>query len=608
VLGTHLLCDQSGNGLQRETLRRKMADGFAGAYENRLVWETADSSLYATVYSTYPSRVVEDPVFMIHLEGYLYHIDETALDAELTRLARILFASDGQVAQPLEQWLLSADGDFLIVVRHKQTGEVAVVNDILGRLPAYYSIHRGRLVLSRDLRLVAWLAQETTMDLMAIAQYLLLGFTLGARTWFEHVHTLQPATVVKARPDKLSWEVMPVHDFNLDGTEHAGKGHGENARQLAVRFREACRNRSRWCGGPVVSLSGGLDSRAVAAGFWKEGIPFATATFLDHRYSNQLDFDIAREVALVLGVEWHGCRLSAPRGDDLTQLLALKHGLNNLRMSCLLPFFRSLRERFGTNILYLTGDGGGDTLGDSTPYRNTPTLDSLIDYLIERYQVFSVADVAALTRVDPDELKMELVRLLASYPEVSLAAKYKHFFCLEVALRMYHQGEDRNRHYFWSSTPFYAIDFFAYALNCSDASKRGYRLYRDFLAELHPDLHKIPYANWNASVQSTRFKALYTIKNLTRAWPGVIRRLRRLTGRHDTVGPATNVLGCLTDQIDKCPDLEHFLDLRMLRRLLQNARAYDRIQLWTLYTLTSVIDDWTNPRPVLANYLDREFE
>jgi hypothetical protein len=173
---------------------------------------------------------------------------------------------------------------------------------------------------------------------------------------------------------------------------------------------------------------------------------------------------------------------------------------------------------------------------------------------------------------------------------------------------MYHQGEDRNRHDFWSATPFYANEFFTYAMNCPDSSKKGCRLYRDFLSELHPDLCEVRYANWNASILSTNFKLLYGIKNLTRAWPGAIRGLRRITGRYDTLQPDSNVLGCLKDQTEKCPDLGDFLDLKVLLRLLQNSRACDRIQWWTLFTLTSVIDDWTNPRPVLANYLDSEFE
>jgi asparagine synthase (glutamine-hydrolysing) len=608
VLGTHLVYDPSGNRLHIDALHQAMDTGVAGTYTIRLVWQATDGALYVTAHQGYPSRFIENRDFAIHLEGLLYHVDEDSLDVELTRLAEIVFAESGQLSENLRRWLLRADGDFIIVIRNRKTGEIAVVNDILARLPTYYSVASDCLVLSRNLWLAARTAGRTDLDRMAIGQYLLLGFIPGARTWFPDVHQLQPASLLMVRPWKASWEVRQVHELNLEGEDHAGRNGKENARELAGRFREACRNRSRRCGRPIVSLSGGLDSRAVAAGLWREEIPFAAVTFLDHRENNRLDYGIGRDIAASLGVAWHGFLLPATRGHDLARLLNLKHGLNSLRMSFLLPFFRSLIDRFGTDILYLTGDGGGDALGDSAPYRPTPTLDSLVGYLMERYQVFSVNDVAALTGVAPDELKTEITHLVDSYPERSPAKKYKHFFCLEVALGMYHHGEDRNRHYFWSATPFYANEFFTYAMNCPDSNKKGCRLYRDFLSELHPDLCEVRYANWNASILSTNFKLLYGIKNLTRAWPGAIRGLRRITGRYDTLQPDSNVLGCLKDQTKKCPDLGDLLDLKVLRRLLQNSKACDRIQSWTLFTLTSVIDDWTNPRPVLANYLDSEFE
>lgn len=607
MLGTHLVCDLIGNRLRRDALRQEMANGVAGTCANHLVWETTDCTLFVTAYQTYPSHAMEDQDYAIHLEGFLYHVEEDSLAAELTRLAHIVFAERGKVEEDLARWLLSADGDFLIVIRNKKTGNVAVVNDVLARLPTYYSINQGCLVLSRDLRLVARLSGKARLDRMAIGQYLLLGFCPSAWTWFEGVHTLQPASLITNEPQGSTWRIARIHDFNLEGEEHTSGDGEENAQQLAARFRQACCNRSRWGARPVVSLSGGLDSRAVAAGLWKEGIPFVTGSFLDQRHSNQIDFQTAQEIAATLGVEWYGCHLSAPRGQDLVRLLDLKHGLNNLRMSSILPFFHNLKERFGDNILYLTGDGGGDALGDSVPYRHTPTLDSLITYLVERYQIFTMQEVAALTGLRIDELRDEITRLLASYPETNLAKKYQHFFCLEVAVGMYHQGEDRNRNYFWSATPFYSVEFFTYAMKFSDNSKKGYRLYREFLTELHPHLHAIRYANWNAPVASTQFKLFYATKNLTRAWPAAIRRLRRITGRYDTVECDSIMLGCLREQSERNPDLGEVLNLRALKKLLENARAYDKIQLWTLFTLASFLDDWTNPRPVLADYLDREF-
>lgn len=148
----------------------------------------------------------------------------------------------------------------------------------------------------------------------------------------------------------------------------------------------------------------------------------------------------------------------------------------------------------GPEITYFTGDGGGDALGVSSPYRRIGTPQALLDYVIERYQIWPLDQVAALTRLTGQDIKAELAEHLASYPETAPHRKYKHFFCLEVATKMYHEGEDRNRHFFWSATPFYAFEFFHYAMNCPDRDKQGYRLYREFLAQLHPAAGDIDYA------------------------------------------------------------------------------------------------------------------
>ena len=54
-------------------------------------------------------------------------------------------------------------------------------------------------------------------------------------------------------------------------------------------------------GDNVVSLSGGLDSRAVAAGLRREEIPFTAATFLDSQQTNAADVRVASRVAAGVG-------------------------------------------------------------------------------------------------------------------------------------------------------------------------------------------------------------------------------------------------------------------------------------------------------------------
>ena len=177
---------------------------------------------------------------------------------------------------------------------------------------------------------------------MALAQYLLLGFPLGKRSWFAGIEYLEPASLITISPADAAIKVAKLHEFNLEGVEHCFRSPAENAHNLASLFRRACRQRTGGAGRNVVSLSGGLDSRAVAAGLCREEIPFTAATFLTSQPTNAADVRVASRVAEALGVGWQLFHLRPPQGKDLVQLLDLKSGANNLRLSFILPFFHRL--------------------------------------------------------------------------------------------------------------------------------------------------------------------------------------------------------------------------------------------------------------------------
>jgi asparagine synthase (glutamine-hydrolysing) len=608
LLGTHLICDFTSRLTTGESdFSQEMQGNCLSPLSRRLIWQDRYSRLSCVSYEHYPVFGCEDGDFLVHLEGRLYNADDSRMRDELLGISRLIFSQETQPTSRLCRWLLDVDGDFLLVLVNKADGRMAVLNDVFARLPAYFHHRDNLLILSRNLRFISTTLGEATFDRMTLAEYLLLGFPLREKTWFNGIKQLGPASMIIISPQDASIKVRKLHKFNLEEEEHGHRSPAENAHNLVGLFQAACRRRASGAGKNVVSLSGGLDSRAVTAGLWRERLPLAAASFLDCRQTNAGDFEAAARVSRLLGVEWRGFKLPPPQGRDLRQLLTMKNGLNNLRMGFILRFFHQVRESFGPGLTFFTGDGGGDTLGVSCPYRQVDSLEALVAYLIEKYQVFPLKEVAAFTGVDVRDLKGEIATLLISYPERSLERKYKHFYALDDMTQMYNEGEDRNRHFFWSATPFYSFDFFNYAFNCPDRDKKEYRLYREFLQQLHPSLGGIDYANWQAPITSIRFKGLYRLKCLTRARPHLIRRLRRLFKRFDMVEPASNIWECLRRQSATCDTLGRYLDSQTLARVLARTRDYDKLQVWTLFTLTSTIAYFTCPPALGDDFLDRDF-
>ena len=590
MVGTRFIC--ALNGRRQLQADQEPPDPEVGLqpWEDRTVWSRDQWCLGYWKYETYPITSFETPEFLIYMEGRLYGLNDSRLEPELLHLAHCA-TSPGNQTTCLADWLRATDGDFLIFIFQKKTKSVIFINDLFARLPVYYYGDGRTFALSRDIAYVRQNSPEPRLDPMSLTQYLVFGFPFGQRTLFEGIYSLPPASLITIDPQHSGAAIHSLVQHNLEDLQPPSGSIHDNAGNLVDLFRVACVNRATGTGKNIVSLSGGLDSRAVAACLEQKNLPVAAATFLDHQASNITDFHTAKQVAAHLNLPWHTFHLSPPRDQEIQTLLRLKQGANNLEMSFILTFLGGLLRTFGGNLTYFTGDGGGDTLGESRPYRRLSSPDSLWRYLIERYQVFPLHQAASLTGVAPSDFVGILADLLESYPERTMIRKYQHFFCLEVAVKQYNEGEDRNRQYFWSVSPFYAPRFFDYALSCPDDQKFALRLYREFLGILSPDLEKLPYANWGASLGSLKFAILHAAKNLSRMRPQLTRSIKRLFQSSHNHSQLSYPAPALKKQLSACPGLAACFSAEALKNLAGSIDTLSTGQQWTLFTLTSLIEE-----------------
>ena len=592
MVGTRFICAVNGKLQPQADLVSAAPDSGIGPqpWEARTVWLKDWCRLDYLKYDAYPITSFETPEFLLYLEGRLYGLDDSRLESELLHLAHCAFSSDNQTPS-LTNWLKATDGDFLIFILQKKTNTIIVINDLFARLPVYYSYDGRTFVISRDIQYVWQKTTKPRLDPMSLTQYLVFGFPLGQRTLFEGISSLPTASLITIDLQNSRATIHRLFRHNLEALQSPSGSIHDNAGHLVELFRVACLNRAAVAGKNVVSLSGGLDSRAVAACLGQENLPVAAATFLDHQAGNITDFRVAGQVATHLHLPWHTFHLAPSREQEVQALLHLKQGANNLEMNFILNFLSGLLRTFGTGLTYFTGDGGGDTLGESRPYRRLSSSASLVRYLFERYQIFPLHLAASLTGVAAQDLEEVLVDLLESYPERTMTRKYQHFFCLEVAVNQYNEGEDRNRQYFWSVSPFYAPRFFEYALSCPDDQKFGLRLYRQFLGILSPGLDKLPYADWGAPLGSLKFALLYAAKNLSRKRPQVTRSIKRLFQPSPNHSQLFYPARALKKQISSCPDLRTYFSAAALKNLAGSIDSLSIGQQWTLFTLTSIVEE-----------------
>jgi len=428
-------------------------------------------------------------------------------------------------------------------------------------------------------------------DRMALAQSLWIGYLLGKRTLLENVDRLPPATWIRIEKQPASIQLARVHAFNFELKAHRSQSLEENAGRLAAVFSESCVARTVPGLANVVSLSGGLDSRAVAACYQKQSIPACAATFIDHAESFAADARIAEQVARLLDMEWRLFRLAAPRGGDVLKLLRLKNGMNSLGMSFLVPYLDEVRRAYGPKMVFVTGDSGDKALRDLTPPAKVQDLNSTVDYLAAQCAKFPLETVAALTGVKASEIIGEIRDQLSAYPEADWRQRYVHFVICERALKWQSEGEDRNRCYFWSTTPFSGTRFFNDAMGCPDEQKARFGLYREFLQALSPAAAAVEYAGMGGSVASEKFRVASKALALLGERADVRRTMEKAAGPVQGYSGDSMIVQCLRRQMQVGELIFEYLSPAGMNKIVEACAGHSKEGFQNLFTITSILED-----------------
>jgi asparagine synthase (glutamine-hydrolysing) len=574
-------------------------------YEESILLDNRRLFLGYTGYEEYPITLIENDGYYICFEGMIYDRTRTDARMELERLSAILFEGADSTASRAAEWLWNADGDFLIFILNKRSGDICLINDALGRLPVYYHGTGDKILVSRELRFITNLIDEIRFDSKAIAQYLLLGYPLGNLTLFDDIFRMNPASVMRAGPHQPEIRIETLLRFDVEEREEKGLDPEQYAGILAESLCSSCKQRADTLASDdiLVALSGGLDSRAVAACLKKTEVPFTGITFLDSRGTARSDVSLAREVARALDCDWRILRPGSPKGGDVLKLLKIKSGMNFLGMSFSLPICLELRALYGPGAVLFTGDGGDKLLPDIKPPATFGDLDSLATYIIDAFGILPIDTVASLMRIDRNEIIGGLTESLESYVERNLKMKCVHFLIFERNYKWLFEGEDRNRYLIWVTSPFYSLDFFTSALRCPDEYKKRYRLYRDVLRILSPEVTSIDYAKWMVPIDSRRVDFYCCMRKLFLSLPGAVRRPIGKIYRKDTGGYSSDsaIMNCLRGQLKHCSAISDYLSTESVRK---NLHRCSKTEIDNLFTITSVIEECLGERSTIEDYYD----
>ena len=398
--------------------------------------------------------------------------------------------------QSLGSWLLSLDGHFAIIVQSRDY--VFAVADRVASCPVLCARMNGGTVLSDSGPLIENRLEigPEAIDREVSAAFALSGYTIADRTIYPSVKILEPGSLVwieNGVPQTESYakwmprELPEASDYRPAGLQRL---HERLIQKLVTSLN----------GRPVVvPLSAGLDSRFVVSGLKEYG--HKDVLCVSYGIPNNLESEVAREVARRLGYEWlfvpytnRGFR-DAYNSDgyakfmDFADTLSSIHFVGEYLMMTRLKEFGHLNKR----TVFINGQSGDFITGNHIPGTlldgdriDQERMDVIIAALIEKhYKIWSSLKSEPFVRQIEGLLEREIDGL-GGLPEEAMEdfGLYEH---LEFVNRQskYVIGSVRTYEYFgheWR-LPLWDVEYLDYWENAPLSAKAHQSLYKEALVE-----------------------------------------------------------------------------------------------------------------------------
>lgn len=271
------------------------------------------------------------------------------------------------------EFLKDIDGYYAIVLYDKKGKIVYLITDRYGFKPLYWGLINGDLVWSSELKgFLSYADFKPVIDREAVKEFFDIGYLLENRTWFEGVELVPPASVLAFDLEKSKVEIRHYWSWHNIKPIKEPIDKREIAEELGRLFKQSVHKRVENDERIGISLSGGLDSRAILAAVPDDYKPLHTYTFGQEGCD---DIKIASKVSKIKGATHHFYYMSSrdwfkKRAENVWRI---DGNLNLLHMHALESTLY-MKKHFDIN---LNGFAGDLVLGGS--YLRSKKLDAKIN-------------------------------------------------------------------------------------------------------------------------------------------------------------------------------------------------------------------------------------
>lgn len=468
-------------------------------------------------YQRYPYEVFDFGDIKVLFEGMIYNSTKVEIERFLARICSATEIDQREI----ENWIRSTDGEYVFVISRLSEGKVQIFNDLFGRLPVYYALTEGKIIVSRDIAAIRRASEKSDYDPFSVASTLIFGYVLGIKTLWKGIYRFPAASLLEMSTSS----VEDIHIRSICSFSERSDNNDVTASELLDLLSEAVQNRIQRIPYPALSLSGGLDSRLIAGILAKNKVKIPIFTYQDEAGSVSADSVSVKEMIKILGIKNQHTflKLSNPGKVELDELLQCKQGLNYLGMAFLVPYLKHFSVN---NFQQITGDGGDKVLADLRPLIRIKKRNEFWQYIKRRHTSGSYVKILKLCSIAENDYRNELEKIFFNDDSSDFENAYIRFILQGRTQVWLFEGEDRNRCFSWSTTPFYSPEFALKALNLPMESKAFGRIFLEMFRLLGSGLEHVPNPNWQQSPEEQEaIRKLFFKQELKHRLPNFVQNI-----------------------------------------------------------------------------------
>jgi asparagine synthase (glutamine-hydrolysing) len=395
------------------------------------------------------------------------------------------------------------NGSFAAAIYDKKQEKLTVVNDRYGSIKMFYYFDKDRFCFAPKIRPLLEFGAKKVLKKDALYDFLIFGFLLGEKTFFEDVCQLPPASILEFSKGNL--KLTKYWDYEFNSKNYDTRPIELLVDDLGRLWEKSIERRIKKGKKFIIPLSGGFDSRAILAATLncssKDDI--ITYTFGD---KGSYDYEIGKMIAQKTGVR--NIPLGVEKKDFKNQY---KISIDDTEgMIDATPYFaiRGYQKlnMFGDRII--TGFMGGEIMGSLVlPKMMKFRLKSKRDYNRARNLIFNwrkrhdykiVKKLCNLTLKDELYYKQTFNQLTRDLNKVNS----KEF--IDYCTSWLYKNEEWNytsfcvlrfRNLFEYSIPFLDNDLVDFMLKIPPKLRLNKYLYKSMLLKKYPELFSLPTKN-----------------------------------------------------------------------------------------------------------------